>query len=244
MIAYPQLQQRRIGKVQIIDVKGDLTGPWALKLKSELSAILKNEVQNAVIINLSLLRQIDSLGVKVLIESIGNRSECALLNGNLSVMDMVNTVSLPHGVSVLRNEDDLVQRFGKYLVSDKPSESDKRKFARMHTALVLKFKCTDKKEKPLEFHAIVTNLSEGGLFAEYINIQDIERSQSAVNPFELQMLDLEVKLPNKQSIFACGKVVRRKLDGEQVGIGMEFYKIDKANKEKLQAFLALHETAE
>ena len=85
---------------------------------------------------------------------------------------------------------------------------------------------------------MVVNLSETGLFAEYIDLEGARESQAIVNPYDLTMLNLEIKLPNRTIVAVQGKVVRRKLDGEQVGIGIEFYEVDEANASRLKMFLA------
>ena len=150
---------------------------------------------------------------------------------------MVHSVPLPKAVHVFQNEEELIKHFGKYLVSDDQGPDEKRKYARIHTALPLIFTCKGSNEETFRFHAVVTNLSEGGLFAEYLNLEDATKSQALVNPYELKMLDLEIKLLEGSAIVAKGKVVRRKLDGEQVGIGIEFYNIDEENKHKVKLFL-------
>ncbi len=237
---FPQVQKRRIGKLRIIDIKGDLIGPWAVRLKDEIHSMIESEKNNTIVINLKSLEDIDTLGVKAILESLPAERETGFLNGKLSVMEMVRSVPLPNKVHIFQNEDDLISRFGEYLVTEETGDNEKRKYSRIHTALSLTFKCKSAKNEVCQFHAVITNLSEGGLFAEYINLDDAVKSQSLVNPYELKMLDLEIKLPEQQMVQAQGKVVRRKLDGEQVGIGIEFYNIDHEAKEKIKAFLKLN----
>ncbi len=234
---FPQLQKRRIGKLRIIDIKGDLIGPWAVKMKGEIHSIIESEKGNAIVINLKSLQAIDSLGVKAIVEELPAHQESGFLNGKLSVMEMVHSVPLPKEVHIFQNEDELIRYFGKHLVSDDVETSEKRKYTRIHTALPLIFTCKGPKDETFRFQAVVTNLSEGGLFAEYLNLEDAAKSQALVNPYELKMLDLEIRLPEEGAILAKGKVVRRKLDGEQVGIGIEFYNIDEDNKRKVKLFL-------
>ncbi len=237
MPSYPQIQKRNIGNISIIDMKGDLQGAWALKIKSELNAVVESEKNKVIVFNLRPLRGIDSLGVKAMIESFPANRKTGLLSGNLSVMEMLGTVPLPKAIKFFRNEEELIGEFGKHFVDQTLDSSDKRKSLRINTALPLQFKCRDAKGEWLEFHAVVTNLSEGGLFAEYIDLEDAIKSQFAVNPYELKMLDLQLSLPNVELVKASGKVVRRRLEGEQVGIGIEFYSIEESEKVKIKAFL-------
>jgi hypothetical protein len=180
------------------------------------------------------------LGVKALIEGLPNNKEFGFLSGNLSVMDMVNSIVLPKAVRIFQNEEELIHHFGQHLVSgaEELLPGEKRRHDRLNSALPLEFKCRGAKGEVLEFRAIVTNLSESGLFAEYIDLEDVSRSRSVINPYELKMLDLKIKLANQKVVTVKGKVVRQRLKGDQVGIGIEFYHIDEENKRKLKTFLA------
>ncbi|MBI4387951.1 MAG: PilZ domain-containing protein [Candidatus Omnitrophica bacterium] len=246
MLLAPQIQKRHIGRIRIIDVKGNLIGPWAMRVRSEIQSLVVNNTAAArvIVFNLALLQDIDSLGVKALFDDLPADSEAGLLNGRLSVMDMIQSVSVSAKVHLFKDEEELVEYFGKYLVSDDAVTDEHRRFSRINTALPLKFKCLEMQGKMAEFSAVITNLSEKGLFAEYIDLEDARESQSIVNPYDLKMLDLEIKLPNRHVVSAKGKVVRRKLDGEQVGIGIEFYELDEINRERLKTFLALYSQPE
>jgi len=178
------------------------------------------------------------LGVKAITESVPENRKAALLNGNLSVMDMFNTLPLPERFQVLHNEEDFVSYFGQELVFSNATEDEKRKHSRLIMALPVTFTCLDPQGKEMQFQAIATSLSEGGMFAEYINVEDAHKSQDFVNPYELKMLTLKVKLFAGNLLTIKGKVVRRKLDGDQVGIGIEFYQISESDRTKIKFFLA------
>lgn len=233
----PQLQFRNIGKLQIIDIKGDLTGCWVGKVRSEIQSAINKERDHVVVFNLKKLKNIDSLGVKTLIESLPEQSQSGFLKGSLDIMEMMKSGSENRILHVFKNEDELVQHFGVQLANTDDQMSHQRKFNRIHTALPLEFSCKDQENRDLQFRAVVTNLSEGGLFAEYLDMDDAEKSQTFVSPYELTLLKLLIKLPNHDTISAKGKVVRRKLDGEQVGIGIEFFDISDTDKQKIKQFL-------
>lgn len=233
----PQIRQRKIGKIRIIDIEGDLVGPWAVKAKNELRLIIRGGTENVFVVNLKQLHDIDSLGVKAITESLPSNRKTALFNGNLSVMDMLHASSLPQELQLLRNEDDLVRYFGEELVASDETDDERRKHGRMSTALPVALTCMDSDGRDMKFQAIATSLSEGGIFVEYINLDDAVKSQEFVNPYELKMLSLKIKFPNQDNVLVKGKVVRRKLDGEQVGIGIEFYQIEEADRSKVKDFL-------
>lgn len=242
---FPRVIRRKIGQLSIFDIQGDLIGPWAVRAEHEIRLLVSNEKDHAVILNLRPLQMIDSLGVKVIFKSLAQAARSGILTGSLSVMEMVEAYPDKPEIPVFRNEEELIRQFGAELVSNEAcGDENKRKHWRMQTALPLVFGCETAQGDRVEFRAIITNLSEGGLFAEYIDLDDAVKSQSFVNPYELRMLEMSVKLPEQQLILVKGKVVRRKLDGDQVGIGIEFYEIDQESKDKIREFLSPKSGAE
>ena len=232
-----QVLKRNIGSVSIIDFKGDFVGHWVLRSQEKIISLMKSENKEKLVINLRPLEMIDSLGVKAILENLPKK-DTAVLSGNVSVMELFDSYEKSKSLRIFSNEEELVRHFGKDMV--KPAsekKNDQRKYGRIQTALPLVFQCQNQDGEKFRFHAIVVDMSENGLFAEYIDLDEACESHSFTNPYELKMLDLEIKLPNRQTVQAHGKVVRRSLDGEQVGIGVEFYGINPEDREKIRAYL-------
>jgi hypothetical protein len=74
--------------------------------------------------------------------------------------------------------------------------------------------------------------------AEYLDLETVDSVAKMIDPYDLKMLELKLKIPGHDYIFASGKVLRTVITGEQLGLGVEFYKISEADKKKIIDFLA------
>lgn len=237
----PKIDQRRIGAVAILDIKGSFTGPWASRGKEELMYHLKTTSSGNAILNLRSLTHLDSLGARAILESIPNTQGMAILAGNRQVMDLVTRYSGTKQLRLFWNEREAVRSFGKTFIGDSSVPIERRAHPRMPTALPLEFYNLEEAE-PIYFCAVVTNLSLGGLFAEYIDLKYVEESLEHLDPYDLKLLHLNLLLSKGKAMEAEGKVVHRRLDGEQLGIGIEFYKLDPKDQQEIRNFLKKSES--
>ena len=233
----PQISRRRIGSVVILDIKGELVGPWALKAKDNIAQLLSHNIRN-LIINLKELSTVDSLGVKAISENLHPDMRNALISGKVSVMEMFSRLNALNNIRVFEDENSVIDYFGKEFVeSETPPFIEKRMHKRLKTAIPLEFYYEDKSGQKIVFKAIITDLSEGGLFAEYLDLETVDNVNKKIDPYDLKMLDLKIKLPECDYINVAGKVLRTVITGEQLGLGIEFYKINEDDKEKINKFL-------
>ncbi len=233
---FPQVVKRRIGKLDLVDLKGDLVGPWAVRVQQEIDSMAENDLASALVLNLRPLETMDSLGAKAVVENLIKRERSGMIRGSEQVMSMIKAYPVKRSMNVINGEEELVKLFGREMAQT-DAKTDKRLFRRIKTALPMFFYCKDKKGKMIQFRAIVTNMSEGGLFAEYIDLEDAEKSKAIINPYELSLLKLEIAGPDDMPIEAEGKVIHVKADGDQVGIGIEFYGIAAEAKKKIRQLL-------
>jgi len=235
----PQITRRRIGSVIILDIKGELVGPWALKAKESISKLISDNIKN-LIINLKELSTVDSLGVRAISENLNPAARNALISGKISVMEMFNQLKALHDIKVFQDENSVIDYFGKEFVDNdqnSPLLIEKRAHKRLKTAVPLEFWYTDANGKKIAFRAIITDLSEGGLFAEYLDLETVDTINNKLDPYDLKMLELKIKLPGMNYIYASGKVLRTVISGEQLGLGIEFYKINEDDKNSISKFL-------
>ncbi len=236
---FPQITRRKIGSVVILDIKGELVGPWALKAKDNIARLISGHVNN-LIINLKELNTVDSLGVKALASNLVSGARNVVIGGRTSVMEMFTHNNAFSNCKVFMDENAVIDYFGKEFV-DRGDESDyveRRVYNRLKTAIPLEFWYEDEKGKKIVFKAIITDISEGGLLAEYLDLETVDIQTSKLDPYDLKMLHLKIKLPKYDYIYATGKVVRTIMSGSQLALGIEFYDIDESDKAKIAEFLA------
>lgn len=233
---FPQVIQRRIGRLDLLDIKGDLVGPWAVRVHQEINSMI-HKSKGALVLNLKLTETMDSLGAKAIVENLVTRERSGIIRGSSQVMDTIKAYPTKQCLNVMDDEDELVKLFGKEMAETCELVVDKRHFRRIKTALPLTFSCRDKKGNDLQFRAIITNMSEGGLFAEFLDLEDVSKSEAIINPYELSLLKLQISIPGNNPVEADGKVVHVRADGNQIGIGVEFYRIEAAPKKVIKQFI-------
>lgn len=237
----PQVNSRKIGNVTIIDMKGSLTGFWTERVRKEIEHFLNEQKSQRVVFNLQKVTQMDSLGLKAIFQNISESQEISILSDNRSIVDMVGTLLGSRQLNVIKNEHDIVSFLGKELV-DNVHFKERRVHPRLLTALPLEFYRLGE-EEPVYFRAVVTNLSLGGLFAEYIDLKHAEQSLERLSPYDLKLLHLRISMPKSKTVDAEGRVAHRRLYGEQLGIGVEFYKISVEDQAEIEDFLRIHEAS-
>ena len=232
----PQIAKRTIGKVTILDIRGSFTRPLALRSKQELPRQFQSQ-EVVKILNLRPITNLDTLGARVILESVPNAQDISMLAGNPHVMDLMNRFSEGKQFRLFWNEREIASSFGKDLVSAPIQIKERRAHPRLSMALPLEFYDIEEKE-PIRFRAIITNLSSGGLFAEYIDLKHAEESLEHVDPYDLHPLHLAISFPRGKVVEGEGKVVHRRLDGDQLGVGIEFYRLDQKEQQAIVNFLA------
>ena len=235
----PQISERRIGNVMIVDIKGNLSGAWALRGRERIAQAVAKNSSCKLIFNLRETTGLDTLGAKSILENIPEGSELAVIPGNSGVLDLVKRCLKSRRFYLYRDEKEIASALGPDFVAAE-TLIEQRESARLETAFPLEFYFRDEEEQ-IEFRAIVTNLSESGLFAEYIDLNKAAESLKRLDPYDLKLLNLKLLLPMRKPIETEGNVVRRRLDGEQVGIGIKFASIGEKEVAEIRSFLKSHD---
>ena len=231
----PQISKREIGCVTIVDIKGELSGPWAIK-SEELIKQMVGKGDHKLVFNLQGMTNLDSLGAKSLFSATPD-GEIGILFASPMIMDAIGQFSHSKRFRSFLNEEELVSVYGEALTSHKTEEgTELRSASRLQTALPVELSYQEEDEK-VEFRAIVTNLSESGLFAEYIDLKAADWSLEHMSPYDLKVLDVKLILPKRKIAFLKGKVVHRRLDGHQVGIGIQLVDIQSKERDLISEFL-------
>jgi anti-anti-sigma regulatory factor len=231
----PQISKRKIGNVTVIDIKGEFTGHWALREEQGLKAEISSRHGSNTIINLKEMTSLDTVGARVIFESLASERDVGMLLGNENVMDVLNRFSELKRFRVYQNESDVVEAFGPELVACEQA-AERRKYPRLFVALPIEFYRIDE-EDPAVFKAIVTNFSLGGCFAEYIDLKIAERSLERLNPYDIKLLHFTIALSRAMAVQGEGRVAHYRINGAQLGIGIEICKMDLKDQEEVKEFL-------
>ena len=103
------------------------------------------------------------------------------------------------------------------------AEMERRRSKRMHVAIPVELKMYFKDGNTLETRATATNISEGGMFTEYL---DLQVAGNLMNAQDMQGLDVEIHIypsanfPEEYRV--KGVITRKELRKKQLGLGIEF----------------------
>jgi hypothetical protein len=234
----PQIVKREIGTVAILDIKGAFTGPWAVKGEELLNRELAACQAKRIVFNMRPTIDLDTLGARSLLNSVPKDKEIGILCGKAGVMDILDRLDLKKSLRHFYDEKELVSSFGESLVETQP-EKENRVSPRLQTALAFEFSF-EKEGDRFKFRAIVTNLSETGLFAEYIDLETAEESLVRLSPYDWKILQLNLFLPKRKIIHTQAKVVHCRMDGDQVGIGLQFINLATKDQMEIRRFLNIN----
>lgn len=236
----PQIINRRVGEVEILDLKGDFVGPWAIRGKEDIHRFIETNKPQNLLINLKDVETIDTLGVRAVMDNLGRGIKGGIVSGNYSLLEMFSEFVPEKEVQFFKGEEEVVKFFAEELVTEKTISTiaEKRKFTRLKSACPMEFSYTDQDGEQILFRAIVTNISEGGLYAEYLDLEPSSGNPKKLDPYDFKMLDIKIKVPDEAEIRIEGKVLRTDFEGEQMGIAIQFYRLSEENKRRLEKLWA------
>lgn len=237
----PQIINRTVGEVEILDLKGDFVGPWALRGREDIHRFIEANKPENLLINLKDVETIDSLGVKAVMDNLGFGMKGGVVSSNYSLLEMFSELMHQEkGIQFFKGEDEVVRFFGEELVRERTISTiaEKRKFTRLKSAFPIEFSYTDRNGERIVFRAIVTNISEGGLYAEYLDLEPSSGNPKKLDLYDFKMLEIKIKIPDKTEIRMEGKALRTDLEGEQMGIAIQFYRLSEEDKRRLQKLIS------
>jgi hypothetical protein len=114
---------------------------------------------------------------------------------------------------------------------------ERRRLPRTKTAVPVEFELENLDEE-FCLEAAVTNLSEGGLFGYFLDTATEELAARVLDPFDLKMLKVRLKLEKERDIEMQGKLIRTPKEfAEEKGVAVEFYNLPPADGERIREFL-------
>jgi len=224
---------RKIGGVNIFELRGKLAEPWVDQLGEEMSKVLNVHPARGLLMNFLQVEEEDDLGAQVVLETLRRSKKPGILiheHSNCFVLRRMNDHSQDR-IPLFKNTHEAVSYFEKEFVLDDFEE--RRQYPRIKTALPVQFRLEDGKTGGLQFEAIVTNMSLGGLLTKFLDSHTEALVKKQLDPFDLRLLRMQLELPDGEVVEVEGKALRM----QNGAIAVEFYKLAPGNKGKLEIFL-------
>lgn len=234
----PKLQTRRIGGVNIFELRGVYVDPSVSAIRQSMQRKMREEPGTGLLMNLKELERLDDSGAATILETARRSPKAGILGHNLSTYFVAEHMDPSEPIPIFEGETEAVGYFKKEFAEENPeAPARRRRFPRIRVALPLEFEFKDFGET-LRFEGVVTNLSEGGLFCYFLDTRNEELASRMLDPFDLKLMDVRLTLSEKESVRGQGKVIRTvEEDVDCQGLAMEFYNLAGGDKEKIKNFL-------
>lgn len=231
-----RIKSKRVGKVNICEIMGNFRDGFARRGKAALSQLAQAHQQTPdLFINVSELESIDAYGIEVLAETAQRFNKKAVLLGKFKPE---TEQRLGQFFQIVQSPVDAAQYFSREFAAQPANlieVEERRGFVRLKTVIPTQFYLRDAQDVRETFFAVTTNLSEGGLYAEFIDSETEVNAVKRLDPLELKLLNVELALTPGLIVSGEAKVVHVKR-GEG-GIGMEFYRFSDEDRLKLTEWL-------
>ena len=219
-----RIKAKSVGQVRIFEITGNFMGDFARNGNMAIRNALQNRYRRCALFNLSGVKEIDEQGINAILGNSDQLLKSGVLVSNDEIksrfLDLTNHAT---NMKVLNDDFDVTIYFSHEFAEKTPEEElfkDKREHVRLKTILPLKFRFDDDPHNHDEFFAVVTNLSEGGLFAEYIHSKSEDSAVRRLDPSEGAMLDILLYFSREKYLKSKARVLHG--DPFGTGVGMEF----------------------
>ena len=232
-----QLGLRKIGSVQVFDLGGILTGEDMEPVAQKIDQVIQKKRLRRVILNLQRVQSIDEIALRKIVACLLRPQRSLIYAPEGASRDLFQTTHLPSNIRLCKNEEEVAEAFGSFLfLKDKIFEVpvdetqprsknyglERRRNKRIRVAIPVYLAFHMKDGSTLAAKGIATNVSQGGLFAEFLDLDapDYPKLQG------LEQTEVTITVPPsetfKEELAVPGKIARFELLKKQFGIAIQF----------------------
>lgn len=229
---------REIGSVCVFDLEGAPTQETLQEVAWKIQRNIRRHRLQRVIINLQKLPAIDPLGLRKLLAACIRPQKSLIFGASDSLLLSLEDTYVPNNVRVCNSEQEVAEDFGpfllerekdkEFLLGDGKEEGiglrvERRRSKRMHVAIPVELKIPGKNGDIMVTRAIATNISEGGMFTEYLDL-DVCRDIDSMGSLDGQEVEIHIfpsaNFPEEYNL--QGRITRKELRKKQLGFAVEF----------------------
>jgi len=173
MTSKTEIHKRRIGSVVIFDLFGELTDDEIDAIKDFMEKNIQRGGFRNVILNAQHILHIDQLALRKILVPLERPHRKAVYCSSPELLNVFLNTYLPEKTVVCKNEAEISDVFGLYLVEKDKFifKGERRKSKRIDVAIPVTIKIEVSPTDVQSTTALITNLSEGGFYAEYLDLQ-------------------------------------------------------------------------
>lgn len=221
----PHISRRSIGSVNIFDLYGEVDKSHLNGMHEYMESYIQACNFKNVILNIEKVSKAEKDAAEDLLSILEKTKKGALYSGMTDKIENFTFGFKNKKFKVCGTQEDILKIFGKELVENEKTIdfNERRKAPRIKTALEAKIILKRPEVQDINSHAIITNMTEGGIFAEYLNLSS-SLSIDSIDSFK--NIEVEVYFNNKKDgdgvIQKSGKILRIEFTGSQTGIAIQF----------------------
>ncbi len=235
-----KVSTREIGSVRVFDLEGTPTQETLQEIAWKIQSSIRRHRLQRIILNLQQLPVLDDLGLRKLLAACIRPQRSLIFGASDEMGHFLEEAYIPRNVHICASEKEVAEQLGPFLLEKKNGKSipfdserpvqesigyqmEKRRSRRMHVAIPLELNLLVNGSEAITTRAIATNISEGGLFAEYLDLEAADRIQAISS---LAGVKVEIRIfPSAnfpEEYHVTGKIKRKDLRKRQLGLGVEF----------------------
>lgn len=231
---------REIGGVAVFDLKGAPTFESVQEVAWKIQKSIRRHHFHQIILNFKEAGPMDTIELRRLLTVCIRPKHSALYGAAPGMADFLRENCFTGKVDICEDEKDVAEIFGPFLYDKDPEKTyvdktakspreslgaqlESRRSHRMHVAMPVELKVTSPQNEIITTRAIVTNISGGGVFVEYLDLEAAAKI-TAMEPVENLRAEIHIfpsaNFPEEYHV--AGRIRRKEVRKEQLGLGIEF----------------------
>ncbi len=229
---------REIGSVRVFDLSGEATNQDTVQeVAWKIQRNIRRHRLQRVILNVQKIKFLDELSIRKLVAAFLRPQRSAIYGASGTLSHQLEEAYLPQNVKICPTEKEVAEDFGPFLFhknevgkvlgeQDRPEEGEgagremeRRRSKRMHVAIPLEMTLAPQGKEVIETRGIATNVSQGGVFIEYLNLDALEAIEELA-PIEGVRVEIRIHPSgNFPEEYELSGVIRRK-ETRKRGLGL------------------------
>ena len=234
---------REIGSVKVFDLLGDPNQEDLQDVAWRMQKSIRRHRLQRVILNVQKIKSLDEIAIRKLVAAFLRPQRSAIYGASELLTQQLEGTYLPQNMKICPTEKEVAEDFGPFLfhkeemgrvlgLEDHPldgspfgTELDRRRAKRMHVAIPLEMKLYPKDQEPIETRGIATNVSEGGIFVEYLDLDAIKMVEK-LDPGEVLKVEVQIHPSGNfpEEYHLEGLIRRREMRKRGLGLAVQFTK--------------------
>lgn len=232
---------REIGSVRVFDLVGDPSQDTLQEVAWKIQRSIRRHRLQRVILNLQKIKSLDELGVRKLVAAFLRPQRSAIYGATGTLMHQFEDTYLPHNIKLCPTEKEVAEDLGPFLFdkdemgnilgeNDHPADGsrtgldlERRRAKRMHVAIPLELTLRPKGQEAIVTRAIATNISQGGIFVEYLDL-DALKTIEGIDSIEGVPVEIQIHPSNNfpEEYHLEGTIQRRETRKRGLGLAVQF----------------------